>query len=43
MTGSSKCSFQVARSRADEILGKAAERIILWHRPQNVPGVLWKA
>lgn len=38
-----RCPFEWRGDSEDEILNNAAEHIILWHRPRNIPDVLWKA
>jgi len=38
-----RCPFEWRGDSEDEIVFKAAEHIILWHRPRNVPEVLWAA
>jgi predicted small metal-binding protein len=38
-----RCPFEWRGLSDDEILNNAAEHIILWHRPRNIPDILWKA
>jgi predicted small metal-binding protein len=38
-----KCPFEWRGQSDDEILSAAAEHIVFWHRPRNIPEVLSKA
>ena len=38
-----RCPFEWCGHSEDEILSNAAEHIVLWHKPQNIPDVLWAA
>jgi len=38
-----KCPFEWRGQSEDAVLYNAVEHIILWHRPQKTPEVLWAA
>jgi predicted small metal-binding protein len=38
-----KCPFEWRGQSDDEILTAAAEHLVFWHRPRNIPGLLLKA
>ena len=38
-----KCPFEWHGHSEDELVYDAVEHIVLWHRPVNIPEVLWQA
>jgi predicted small metal-binding protein len=38
-----KCPFEWRGHSEDEVVDQAVEHITLWHKPQNLPEVLWSA
>jgi predicted small metal-binding protein len=38
-----RCPFEWHGQSEDELVYNAAEHIVLWHRPENIPEVLWWA
>jgi predicted small metal-binding protein len=38
-----KCPFEWHGQSEDAVVYNAVEHIVLWHRPRNIPEVLWAA